>query len=162
MPMPSEMGLEFTPAEITALTGHFEGILTIMNAKKVVQLTAKERQGAQSASETRFPYINNAIANLAPAFPALQPGFLPIANAEKDLAAASTLRDLTTLRNEVNDRMIDFAMASEHFAYQYMRKFYKIAQEAQAVNTPGADTVVDALKPLFEKEKDGSEPVPTP
>ena len=52
--------------------------------------------------------------------------------------------------------MIDFAMASEHFAYQYMRVFYNGAKQALAVNTPGADTVVNALSPLFEGQ--GSQP----
>jgi len=46
--------------------------------------------------------------------------------------------------------MIDFAMASEHFAYEYMREFYEVAKRAQSVNTPGADTVIEALSPLFE------------
>jgi len=150
MPMPSEMGLEFTPVEVQDMLNHFNGILAIMNAKKVVQLTAKERQGAQSVSEIRFPYTENAIHNLAPTFPNLQPSFLSLADAEKDFSASSDLRSLANVRNEVNDRMIDFAMASEHFAFEYMRQFYHNAQRAQGVNTPGADTVVEALAPLFE------------
>lgn len=162
MPMPSEMGLEFTPAEITDLNTAFDAILTIINGKKIVQLTAEERQAAQSASETRMPYIDNTINNLAPAFPTLQPGYLTLSNAEKDLNASLQLRGLAAKRNEVNDRMIDFAMASEHFAYQYMRKFYSNAQEAQSVNTPGADTVVAALSPLFEGQGPQNEPVANP
>ena len=162
MPMPSEMGLEFTPAEITDLNTAFDAILTIVNAKKIVQLTAEERQAAQSASETRLPYIDNAINNLAPAFPALQPGYLTLSSVTKDFSASIQLRGLAAKRNEVNDRMIDFAMASEHFAYQYMRKFYTNAQEAQSVNTPGADTVVDALSPLFEGQGVKNPPVPNP
>ena len=58
--------------------------------------------------------------------------------------------------------MIDFAMASEHFAYQYMRKFYVMAKEGQEVNTPGADTVVEALAPLFEGQGDQPDPVENP
>ena len=160
--MPDKMGLSFTPTEITDLANHFDGILTIMNGKKVVQLTAEERKAAQSVSETRLPYTQNAISNLAPTFPNLQPGFLPLTDAQNDLQASTQLRDLAALRNEVNDRMVDFAMASEHFAYQYMRKFYKTAQEAQSVNTPGADTVVEALSPLFEGQGQQNETVETP
>ena len=84
MPMPSEMGISFTPTEIQDIRDHLNGILTIMNNKKVVQLTATERQAAQSASEKRFPYIQNAIKNLAPAFPNLQPNFLKLSDAEID------------------------------------------------------------------------------
>jgi len=32
--------------------------------------------------------------------------------------------------------LIDFSLASEHFAYEYMRIFYATAQQAQKVNTP--------------------------
>ena len=150
MPMPSEMGISFTPTEIQDIRDHLNGILTIMNNKKVVQLTATERQAAQSASEKRFPYIQNAIKNLAPAFPNLQPNFLKLSDAEIDYDTSFQLRSLVGLRNEVSDRMIDFSMASEHFAYQYMRELYDQAKRAQAINTPGADTIVEALAPLFE------------
>lgn len=162
MPMPDQMGITLSPAEVQDIKDHFTAILTIINAKKVVQLTPKERQGAQSASEIRIPYIENAINNLAPAFPNLQPNFLTLADAQINLDSSMAFREMTGLRNEVNDRMIDFAMASEHFAYQYMRKFYNTAQQAQDINTPGADTVVEALSPLFEQEKSGSDPVPNP
>lgn len=160
--MPDKMGITFTPEEIDDMTDHFNGILAIMNAKKVVQLTAEERKGAQSASETRIPYIQQAIEILAPDFVNLQPGFLSLADATNDWEATSELRALAALRAEVNDRMTDFAMASEHFAYQYMRVFYSNAKQALAVSTPGADTVVDALSPLFEGQGDSGNPTPNP
>lgn len=162
MPMPDKMGISFTATEIQDLHDHFNGILAIINAKKVVQLTPEERKAAQSASETRFPYMQNAISNLAPAFPDLQPQFISHTDATADLDCATQLRTLTNLRNEVNDRMIDFSMASEHFAYKYMRKFYNVAKEARDVNTPGADTVIEALSPLFEGQGDPQNPTPNP
>ncbi len=161
MPMPTEMGVDFTAQEIADLQNHFNGILSIMNAKKVVQLTAKERQSTQSIADERFPYTENAINNLAPMFPALQPGFLSLTDAQADFSAAYKLRSLTNLRNEVNDRMVDFSLASEFFAYQYMREFYNVAKRAQDTNTTGADTVVDALKGLFEAQGDSNN-TPTP
>jgi len=63
---------------------------------------------------------------------ALQPGFLSLATDQIDYMTSYRyrLRTIANLRNEVNDRMIDFSMASEHFAYQYTRKFYAIAKQA--------------------------------
>lgn len=37
-----------------------------------------------------------------------------------------------------------------------MRKFYAVAKEAQDVNAPDANTVVDEIEPLFEGQ--GSKP----
>jgi hypothetical protein len=162
MPMPDKMGLTFTPAEITTLHTHFTDILALINSKKVVQLTKDERQSALSISEKRLPYVQNAIDVLASDFVDLRPGFLPYADAVNDMQASSDLRALSSIRDEVNDRMIDFSMASEHFAYQYMRIFYNNAKQAQAVNTPGADTVVNALAPLFEGQGVPGGATPTP
>ena len=83
-------------------------------------------------------------------------------DAENDLSVSTYFRTVANLRNEVTDRMVDFAMASEHFAYQYMRVFYNNAKQAQAVNTPGADTVVNALSPLFEGQGGQPPVVPNP
>jgi hypothetical protein len=162
MAMPDKMGIAFTNAEITTLQTAFNDILTLMNGKKIVQLTADERKAAQSISETRLPYTQNAINVLAADFPDLRPGFMPYADAQNDMDATGTLRELAALRNEVNDRMIDFSLASEHFAYQYMRVFYNGAKQALAVSTPGANTVVDALAPLFEAQGVHGSPAPTP
>lgn len=162
MPMPDKMGVAFTPTEIQDIKDHFTGILTIINGKKIVQLTAEERQAAQAASDTRLPYVDNAINSLAIDFPNLLPGFLSQADAENDMDTSVQFRDIANLRNEVNDRMIDFGMASEHFAYQFMRVFYNSAKQALAVNTPGADTVVNTLSPLFEGQGIKNPVPPTP
>ncbi len=161
MPMPDKMGYEITGPDKATIIDALNTALNTLNAIKIVQLTPKERNAAQSASETRFPYIQNAIDNLAPQFPALQPGFLKLADAEKDFSSAVDLREINTLVKEVNDRFTDFALASEHFAYEYMRKFYAIAQEAQSTNTQGADTVVSELSPLFEGQGGGNPTPPT-
>jgi len=160
MAMPDKMGVELTPAQYTTIIDALNLALTTLNGVKIVQLTAEERKGAQSASEIRFPYIQNAIENLAPQYPALQPGYLPYADAEKDMNLALDMREINLIVAEVNDRFTDLAMASEHHAYKYMRKFYNIAKEAQSENTPGADTVVNALKPLFEGQGEQTNETP--
>ena len=160
--MPDQMGVNFTSIEIQDIKDHFTGILTIINNKKLVQLTAEERRASMSASEIRLPYMDNAINNLSVTFSNLQPGFMSHANALKDMDVTTTFRDISNLRNEVVDRMLDFEMASEHFAYQYMRIFYNGAKTAQAVSTPGADVVVEALAPLFENQGVQNPPAPTP
>lgn len=152
MPMPDQMGLALSPVQKTTLLAALQTVLTTMNGVKVVQLSPAERQAAQTVSEIRRPYVQNAIQNLAPSFTNLQPPFMLLANAQNDLKSMNDFVEVNNLMREVFDRCTDFAMASEHFAYEYMRKFYTIAKEGQSVNTPGADTVVAALAPLFEQQ----------
>jgi hypothetical protein len=162
MAMPDEMGVEFTAVELGTITSGIQQAITAIINKKVVQLTAQERQGGQSVAETRQPYVHKAIDNLAPTYPALQPNFLPLTGAQTDLRASEQMNEAMLLSMELLDRIIDFGLASEHFAYQYTRKFYAIAKEAQGTKTPGADTVVDELKGLFEGQGQTNPPAPTP
>ncbi len=164
MPMPDNMGINISAVEKATIVSALNTALSTLNAIKVVQLTSDERKKAQSLSETRFPYTQNAIVILAPQFPNLQPPFMPLSEAQADLETSLSLREINVLIKEVIDRFTDFSLASEHFAYLYMRKFYALAQEAQAVNTPGADTVVSELSPLFDGQgpqpDDGDTPNP--
>ncbi len=162
MPMPSEMGFVLTPVQKADINTAIDNLLNTLNSIKVVQLTKEERIAAQSTSEKRLPYVEMAIKQLAPAYTNLQPPFMSLAVADNDLSMSLDLRSVLTRLSEVNDRYVDFSLASEHFAYEYMRKYYALAKEGLSVNTPGADTSVDALKPLFEGQGEKNPPAPTP
>lgn len=155
--MPSEMGIAIPGPIKAAIIADLNNALTALNTLKVVQLTADERKKAQGIAQTRLPYVQAGIKALAPGFPNLQPNFLSLATAGTDLDTSTDIMEIMLLVKEITDRFTDFGLASEHFAYQYVRKFYAIAKEAQAVNTPGADTVVGELAPLFEGQGDNSE-----
>jgi hypothetical protein len=148
--MPDKMGFEFTGTQKGDIITGLDVALTTLNSIKVVQLTPTERKGAQSIAEGRLPYVHNAINNLAPAYPNLQPPFLQLSEANINATMAYDIEEILLKVKEILDRFTDFGLASEHFAYQYVRKFYSIAKEGQEVSTPGADTVVSELSPLFE------------
>lgn len=162
MPMPSEMGIAIPGPIKAAIITDLTNALNALNTIKVVQLTAKERQSAQSIAEKRAPYVIKGIKALAPAYPNLQPNFLSLPTADTDLETAGDLIEILMIVKEITDRFTDFGLASEHFAYLYVRKLYAIAKEAQAVNTPGADTVVSELEGLFEGQGETNEPSPNP
>ncbi len=163
MPMPSEMGIAIPQPDKDIIINALNTALNTLNALKVVQLTAQERQGAQSIADTRFTYVQKGLKALAPAYPNLQPNFLDLATADTDLETTQDLLEIMLVVKEITDRFTDFSLASEHFAYQYLRKFYAIAQEAQSINTPGADTVVAELSPLFAGQgEEDNEPMSTP
>src|SRR3972149_11433593 len=84
MPMPAEMGFEFTGTEKQDIINHFLTGIAILNAKRIVQLTSTERQEGQSVAETREPYVDKGINTLAPDFPNLQPGYLSFSDALKN------------------------------------------------------------------------------
>ena len=161
MPMPDQMGFEFTGTQKQDIINSLSSCLTTLNGIKTVQLTGSERQGAQSLAEGRFPYVQKAVDNLAPTYPNLQPGFMDLPTAQRNLTMSIDMGEILLVVKEIVDRFTDFGLASEHFAYEYMRKLYEQAKSAQSVNTPGADVVVNELAPLFEKQgQSNSEDLP--
>ena len=162
MAMPNEMGYAIPPAIKASIIAGLTSALTDLNNIKIVQLESKERQGAQSIAETRYPYVQKGIKILAPTYANLQPNFLSLATADTNLQTSEDITEIMMLVKEIADRFVDFGLASEHFAYEYLRKFYEIAKSAQSTNAPGADTVVSELAPLFEKQGATNKPAPTP
>src|ERR1041385_5119412 len=110
MPMPDKMGVEFTGTQKQDIIDGFQAILTILNGIKVVQLTPDEREGALGVAETRLPYVLNAINNLAPAYPQLQPGYMSFDDAGKDGKTTGDMVELNLLVNEVRNRFTDFSL----------------------------------------------------
>ena len=117
MPMPDKMGVAFSGTQKADILTALNSSLAILNIIKVVQLTSEERQAAQSASATRLPYVENGIYNLAPNFPPLQPGYMPLADATKDADMNSDLQEILVVVNEIRDRFTDFSLACQHFGY---------------------------------------------
>ena len=150
MPMPSEMGYVFTLPQKTGILTDLNNLLTVLNGIKVVQLDAEERQAARSISDERYPYVEKLFTNLVDAYPNLQPPFLDLATAKSDFQMMKDLREILSVMKEVNDRYIDFSMASENMAFKYLLEFYNTAKRAQGSNTPGGDVCVEELGPLFE------------
>ena len=160
--MPDKMGYTFTPAEKTTIVDALNTVLNILNAKKVVQLTKSERSKSQSIGNTRMPYVQQTIRHLAPQFQLLQPRYMSLPDAQNDIAMTEDMTEIMNLVTETFDRYTDFSIASEHFAYLYFRNYYAVAKSALDRNTPGADTVVNAIKPLFAMNDSPNETVPNP
>ena len=151
MPMPEKMGYVFTDLQKQTIIANLQEIVTIITGIKKVQLTAKERQGASSVDNVRLPYVIKG-EQLAQTYVELRPGYLSLADCTNNL---KTTQDGVEIKNHVNqmvDVLTDFLLAEEHFAFEYMRKFYNNGKEAEGTPTPGVDAVIDALAPLFEKQ----------
>jgi len=161
MPMPEKMGVMFTGTQKQDIVDHLTGIRTILASIKVVQLTKAERQGASSVDNVRLPYVIKG-EQLAQINVPLRPGFMSLADCTNDVKMTQDMMELKNQLNETTDVFIDFSLASEHFAYKFMLKFYESAQGALGTPTPGVDTVIDALAPLFEKQGSNLPPVTPP
>lgn len=158
MPVPV-LSAVIDPAQKAVLDSAFQTIITTLQAVATVNLTPQERQSLQSIDNTRMPYVFRTFDQHVVNFPNLVPSFLDLPEAQKDAKLASDLMAYTLKANQVLELITDMGLLAEHEAYEFFLEFYNTAKRAKDNNVPGADTVFNDLKPLFDQENN-SEPDP--
>lgn len=147
-----------TNAQKTALKGHFEAILAILNFG--INLTPEERQALPSVSDNRLAFIIKVITNYAPNNANLQPGFLQLADAEKDLKLFTDLTLIDEFAGKVKEVISDTQLAVGSEAYDYSRAFYDMVKQARERNVPGTDNIYEDLSKTFEGQGNFNETPP--
>lgn len=89
MPYPDPMNLELTPAELDQALSDITKVIDLLNGKKQINLSKAERQGANAIDNERRPYVLKTFDKLAIDYPALRPGYIDFAIAQKDYAYTS-------------------------------------------------------------------------
>lgn len=156
MPVPTEMGVSLAPDQLAAAKLDINSVKDVLNTLITVNLTKPERQAIHSVAEERLPYVQTAFDSLIGSYPNLLPPFSDLPAAQADYAYMTQLRGLGLLVQQVMEIVSDHELAAGALAFEYMRDFYDVGKRAAERNVPGADTVVDALSPLFERENEAS------
>jgi len=144
------MGIDLTPTEVTAIDDHFNAIIQIFADKMAINLTDKERQSVRSVAEGRKPYMDKTFDNLAPNNKVLHPGYLDFNEDQTNYNYGRKVRNFFPQAKKILEIMEDHAYSAENLGFVWMLKFYNNAKEARDTNTPGAESVVAELAPLFE------------
>jgi hypothetical protein len=151
MPVPTSMGVSLTAPQLASLKTAFDTIINTMNGLIAVNLTKPERQAIQSVAEERLPFVQTTFDSLLDSYPSLLPPFGNVTEARADYAYLMQLRGLSLLLEQAQEIVSDHELAAGSRSYEYMRDFYHMGKRAIERNVPGADTVVDALSPLFDR-----------
>lgn len=144
------MGVQFTSAELETINRNLDEILTIINGKATINLTKLERQSIQGVAAERLPYVQVAYNSLIPANPQFKPPFSSEEDATNDFTYMEQHNQISPKLGKVAEVFSDHQLAAGALAFEYMRDFYDVAKRGAERNVPGADSVVDALSPLFE------------
>lgn len=155
------MGVSLTPTQVSDIKLDIKAVTDTANNLITVNLTKQERSSIQSVAEERFPYVQTAFETLIDNNPNLQPSFSDLTAAKADYTYMTQLRDLRLQLLQLQEILSDHELASGYLAFEYTRDFYDVAKRAALRNVPGADTVVDALSPLFERENAAATVPPT-
>lgn len=143
------MGVSLTEEQFEDLKLSIKSIKDTLNGLITVNLTKDERSAIQSVAEKRFPYVQTAYDTLIDNYPILQPTISNVTEAKSDYKYLTQHRSIGLLLLELLEISSDHELAAGFRAFEYMRDFYNVGERAVERNVPGADTVVDALSPLF-------------
>lgn len=155
------MGVSLTTTQLDAIKLSIKSVTDALNNLITVNLTKPERSAIQSVADERLPYVQRTFDDLINNYPNLQPSFLDVNVAKADYTYMTQLRSLSLMLQQLVEILSDHELSAGALAYDYMLQFYNVAKRAVLSNVPGADTVVDALAPLFERENAAATVPPT-
>ena len=145
------MGVSLTTAQLDAIKLHLKSSQDVLNNLVTINLTKPERQAIQSVADERLPYVQRTFDDLIINNTNLLPPFRDLDEAKANYTYMTQLRSLMLALLQLIEILSDHELAASALAYEYMLDFYDVAKRAAERNVPGADTVVDALSPLFDR-----------
>lgn len=140
----------FTPAQLAAMDAALDALET--NCPFRVNIPAGEKNDEQAMNVKRYPFTKNVIENYAPANPAMQPGFIPIADASNDMVLYDQFTPRINRLQSILESYLDTQWLAGTEGYGYFREFYAIVERAKNNNVPGADAIYNDLKRLYEEQ----------
>jgi hypothetical protein len=160
MALPNKMGISFTPAEFTAIKAAAQSVISLIEAKIILNISNEDRQSLSKVGPEREPFVNDSISDFGVNIPAFNPVGWPLADATNDATFYGQMKELRTILSQATERAEEAQMVAGHFAFQFMLGQYAVAKDNVGGNVPGAQTIVDGLKGAFEGMGNFAEPIP--
>jgi hypothetical protein len=150
----SNINTTLSGAQLAAIDTAITNLLAALPVK--YNLTKDERVKLPNISSERYPYVKRGIEIHGPNNPTLVTGFAGTqAEASNDLVFFDQHEAIKQKLLKVLEIVTDTQQVAGSEAYRWLRLLYTTAQTAAANQVPGADSVVDDLAPLFDKESNG-------
>lgn len=163
MAIPTQLGVIFTPAEISAMEAAALVINNTIKAKIDFNLSEEERSTLSKVSAEREPYVYAAIDTYGLQFPHLGGLAVPHASAVLDNNTYNQMKQIEVLIQQATERVVELKMLAGHYTFQYMRDLYLNAQRYKdSGSVEGAQVTYDGLKNCFEGQGRQNNPLPNP
>ncbi|MBI1287944.1 MAG: hypothetical protein GC178_10225 [Flavobacteriales bacterium] len=150
MPIPLQLGVEFTAAEVDAMKAAAQTIIDTIEGKVSFNMSNEERASLSTVSDERAPYVLKSVAEYGVDYPNLNGLAYQHDLAAKDLATYGFMFEVLTKLSEATEKVEELQMVAGHFTYKFMRDQYDNAEKYRADNVAGAQVVYDGLKGAFE------------
>lgn len=121
-----------------------------------VPMSKAEIKPLPKIADGRIPFVEK-VAQYAVSNPEFLPPFANVPEFQTDFKAFKDLREIVRPMRQVLDGLENSMYVSGSEAYEFARDYYKMVKHAAEMGVPGAQTIYDDLRVLFEA-KESSEP----
>ncbi len=156
--MDNRISAELTSANKNTILTKLDEITALLPF--LLNLTTEEKSSLPKMSTIRSG-MDEAFALEMAAHPELVPGFVDLAEVNKDRALRSALREIFQQLGPLCEGVDDTQTAAGVDTYMAYLSFYSNVKQAAKRNVPGANTILDNLKRFFPRGGGGG-PTPTP
>lgn len=132
-----------------------------LNGVATITLTPEQRKTIPNVEANRYAYVHKAVHDFGPEFKDLVSRAVSTDKAAEALESYDFLTEVQGLLVEFTDRATDLRHNLGNTTYNYTLDMYHEAQRYVA-DLPGADTIVQELKPLFEEQGPQNPAPPAP
>ncbi len=163
MAIPLQLGIPFTPAEITTMKTAAQSITALIKSKIIFNMSNEEREALSKLANERLPFGLKSIKEYAVDYPNLNGQAYPYALADVDMDTYGQMFQVLTAMEEANEVTTELQMVAGHFAFKFMRDQFANAERYRTENVAGAQVVYDGLKDCFAGQgPQNPTPVPNP
>ena len=155
----NRLSLEITAAQKTSISAATTDLNNSTKALNIV-IDKEELKSLSKLGDIRIPFVEK-VAQYAVSNPEFLAPFADVPEFTTDFKAFTDLREMVRPLRQIIDNLENSMMVSGSEAWDFARNYYKAVQFNARMGVPGAQTIYDDLRPLFE-QKAGTPPVPTP
>lgn len=152
----NRISLEITSAQKTAVEDARAALANVVKNFDI-QIDKEELKSMSKISDGRLPFVEK-IAQYAASNPEFLPPYADIPEFTKDFQVFKDLREMIRPMRRLLDNLENSMMVSGSESYDFARAYYKSVQYNAKTGVPGAQTIYDDLRPLFEAKTTDAKP----
>lgn len=144
----NKVSITITAAQKTDINTATNDLKTSTQALNTV-IDKQQLKSLAKLGDGRIPFVEKVI-KYAVTNPEFLPPFADVPEFAKDFQLFTDLREILRPLKQIVDNLEKSMQVSGSEAYDFARSYYKAIQYNAKMGVPGAQTILDDLRPLFE------------
>ncbi len=149
MALENLISISFTEKELSSLDQHMSGINEILNGKTINLTPDQRQQYGRIANQNKL--IVDKAKNYMEQHPGWIPRFLDKEEFDNDYMARQQVEGRAQMLENLTQQLIDTKTLLDHDNYTNALSFYRLMRYLAQENEPGAKTVYEDMKVLFNR-----------